>query len=130
MGSYGSVKALEGGSVSERYDRLTSLLADHTPERLAVFWEGLPTMGVKRPKRPASETLEGIIKARIKSLELSAYAVAKRSGVNAVVIQRFLNGERGMNLATADKVCKALELVLIVRPDGTLDLDLASERHG
>jgi transcriptional regulator with XRE-family HTH domain len=80
-------------------------------------------MGVKQPKRSEAESLEDVIKARIKTLGLSAYAVGKQSGINAVVIQRFLNGERGINLATADKLCQALDLVLVERPGRTMGRD-------
>lgn len=74
------------------------------------------SMGKKRSKRPAAETLAGSIKARIKALDLSAYRLAQMSGVNAVVIQRFLNGERDIKLDTAEKLCQALDLVLVPRP--------------
>jgi transcriptional regulator with XRE-family HTH domain len=86
-------------------------------------------MGKKRSKRPMAETLAGSIKARIKNLELSAYRVARMSGVNAVVIQRFLNGERDLKLETAERLCQALELVLVQRPYSTLADDLMRERH-
>jgi len=88
---------------------------------LDAFWEELPTMGKKRAKRPASETLAGSIKARIKALGLTAYALGKSSGVSAVVIQRFLNGERGITLETAEKLCGALDLVLVPRGNVTTD---------
>jgi plasmid maintenance system antidote protein VapI len=49
-------------------------------------------------------------KAAIKRRRLTAYAVGKAAGVRPHVIQRFLNGERGLTLATADKLAEALEL--------------------
>ncbi len=85
-------------------------------------------MGAKQPKRSEAESLEDVIKARIKTLGLSAYAVGKQTGINAVVIQRFLNGERGINLATAEKLCSALDLVLVERPGSTLGSDLEQEQ--
>jgi plasmid maintenance system antidote protein VapI len=72
--------------------------------------------------------MAGIIADRIKGLGLTAYRVAKISGVSAVMVQRFLNGERGLTLATADKICKALDLVLAVRPGSTLHIDVVRER--
>jgi plasmid maintenance system antidote protein VapI len=46
----------------------------------------------------------------------TAYRAGKASGVAATVIQRFLNGERDLRLATADKLCAVLGLEL--RPVG------------
>jgi transcriptional regulator with XRE-family HTH domain len=83
----------------------------------------------KRHKRPAPESLAGIIAARIKSLEVSAYWVAKRSGVDASTVLRLIKGERMPTLETADKLCRALDLVLMTRPGSTLSLDLMRERH-
>ena len=38
--------------------------------------------------------------------------VAKRAGVSVDAVQRFLNAERGLSLATVDKLAAALELTL------------------
>ena len=43
---------------------------------------------------------------------LTAYAAAKRAGVSVDAIQRFLNEERGLTLATVDKLANALGLTL------------------
>jgi plasmid maintenance system antidote protein VapI len=43
---------------------------------------------------------------------LTAYAAAKRAGVSVDAIQRFLNAERGLTLATVDKLAVALGLSL------------------
>ena len=45
-----------------------------------------------------SDAIRGVIIDR----GLSAYAVAKKSGVSPVVIQRFISGERGLSLDTAE----------------------------
>jgi plasmid maintenance system antidote protein VapI len=42
----------------------------------------------------------------------TAYAAAKRAGVSVDAIQRFLNEERGLTLATVDKLAVALGLTL------------------
>jgi plasmid maintenance system antidote protein VapI len=120
---------LEEGSVIDRLDRLASLLQRHTPDRLAEFWRELPTMGRKRVGPAPVVGLEQAIKDRMMSLHLTAYAAGKMSGVSPTVIQRFLNGERGLTLATADKLCQALDLTLSVKPYSTLDLDLVRERE-
>ena len=36
------------------------------------------------------------------------YAIAKGSGVNQSVVNRFVNGERGISLDTAAKLCEYL----------------------
>ena len=43
---------------------------------------------------------------------LTAYAAAKRAGVSVDAIQRFLKDERGLTLATVDKLARALGLSL------------------
>lgn len=40
------------------------------------------------------------------------YAIAKASGVNQSVVNRFVNGERGISLETAAKLCDYLDLDL------------------
>jgi hypothetical protein len=109
VGPYRIVSADQERSLSRAYDRLAGLLADHTPDRLAVFWKALPTMGRKKDLTPFDDA----IKARVKALDLSSYRLAKMSGVSAVVIQRFLNGDRGITLNTAGKLCGAIGLVLV-----------------
>jgi len=42
----------------------------------------------------------------------TAYRAGKESGVEITAVQRFLNGERDLRLASADKLCKALGLEL------------------
>jgi transcriptional regulator with XRE-family HTH domain len=73
--------------------------------------------------------LEQAIKDRMKSLGLTAYAAGKMSGMSPTMIQRFLNGQRGLTLKTADKLAKALDLVLMTRPGSNLALDLVRERE-
>jgi plasmid maintenance system antidote protein VapI len=44
--------------------------------------------------------------------DLTAYAAAKQAGVSVDAVQRFMNAERGLNLATVDKLADALQLSL------------------
>jgi len=60
----------------------------------------------KRP--PISRTLRDTIRKQ----GLTAYGAAKRAGVSVDAVQRFMNAERGLNLATVDKLADALELTL------------------
>ena len=57
---------------------------------------------------PISEALRGAIRR----LGLTAYAVAKGARVSVDAVQRFLNRERGLTLATVDKVAASLSLTL------------------
>jgi len=66
-----------------------------------------------------SSMLATAIKAQIKARKLTAYALGKASGVDAVVIQRFLNGERSITLGTAERLCHELDLVLVPRSEST-----------
>jgi transcriptional regulator with XRE-family HTH domain len=52
------------------------------------------------------------LKEAISERGLTAYAAAKRAGVSVDAIQRFLKDERGLNLATVDKLAGALGLSL------------------
>jgi plasmid maintenance system antidote protein VapI len=57
---------------------------------------------------PVSKGLREAINER----GLTAYAAAKQSGVSVDAIQRFLKEERGLTLATVDKLADALGLML------------------
>src|SRR5205823_14833159 len=61
---------------------------------------------------PISTALRDTISER----GLTAYAAAKQAGVSVDAIQRFLNEERGLTLATVDKLAEAFGLTLC--PDG------------
>jgi DNA-binding LacI/PurR family transcriptional regulator len=49
---------------------------------------------------------------------LTAYQVAKDADVSVDAVQRFLNGERGLNLATADAVAHYLGMTLVLTDAG------------
>ena len=49
----------------------------------------------------------------IAGIKVTDYAVAKMVGVRPHVISRFMQGERGVNLPTVDKICGALKLKLV-----------------
>ena len=59
-------------------------------------------------KAPISRALRNTIHER----GLTAYAAAKKAGVSVDAVQRFLNHQRGLTLATVDKLTSALELTL------------------
>jgi hypothetical protein len=59
-----------------------------------------------------SKSISDSIKEEICERNLTAYALGKIAGVSAVTIQRFLTGERGLALTTADKLARALGLTV------------------
>lgn len=52
------------------------------------------------------------IRATTEARGLTAYALARDSGVNSAVVGRFLKGDRDVTLTTAEKLCRALGLEL------------------
>jgi transcriptional regulator with XRE-family HTH domain len=73
---------------------------------------------MSRPKRrtPSRETM-GVLTTKlretIRERGLTAYAVARDAGADARGVQRFLDGERGLTLDTADRIAAALGLRLV-----------------
>ena len=59
--------------------------------------------------------LEEHLKTAIAKSGLSVYRLAKDSGVSQPVLCRFVNGQRGITLATASKLVEALGLELVVK---------------
>jgi hypothetical protein len=116
-------------SLTGIYDRLASLLGRDDPGRLVAFWEGLPDMTKKRHKPPATDSLAGIIAARIEGLKLTPYRVGKMSGTDTSTILRLISGEHTPTLETADRICHALDLILIVKSGSNLALDLVRANH-
>lgn len=57
-------------------------------------------------------TFADLIRAITEARGLTAYALARNSGVNSAVVGRFLNGQRDVTLTTAEKMCRALRLEL------------------
>src|SRR4051812_32331340 len=57
------------------------------------------------------------LRAAIVATGLTAYSLGKSAGVDAGMIQRFLNGERGLNLAAVDRLAAALGLRLVRASD-------------
>lgn len=53
------------------------------------------------------------LQAAIAATDQSLYAIAQASGVAAPVLQRFVNGERGITLETAGKIAEYLGLSLL-----------------
>jgi transcriptional regulator with XRE-family HTH domain len=59
-----------------------------------------------------SEQLREVIRRR----KVTAYKVAKDAGVSHTIVQRFLDGDRGLKLDSVDKLARALRLRLTEDP--------------
>ncbi len=57
--------------------------------------------------------LDKQIRAAFKRSGLTIYRLAKKSGVSQPVVSRFVNGRRGITLATASKLVNVLDLELV-----------------
>jgi len=66
--------------------------------------------------RAGDAPLVGQLKAAISATPQSLYAIARGSDVAAPVLQRFVNGERGITLDTAGKLAAYLGLALLPDP--------------
>jgi hypothetical protein len=68
-----------------------------------------------------------IIADRIRDEDYSFNGLGVEAGVSAAVVMRFVKGERDIRLATAEKLCAALDLVLVpaemVRDPGDAAVD-------
>jgi hypothetical protein len=56
------------------------------------------------------------LQAAVAATGQSLYSIAQASGVPAPVLQRFVNGERGITLETAGKLAEYLGLALLPAP--------------
>ena len=73
------------------------------------------TLGAEGPVAPRAATsvpVSRALRATISERGLTAYAAAKQAGVSVDAVQRFLKEQRGLTLATVDKLADALGLTL------------------
>ena len=61
--------------------------------------------------------ISGPLKLAIKQSGLSHYRIAKDAGITPEQLDRFMSGERGLQLASADKVASCLGLELRPAPN-------------
>jgi plasmid maintenance system antidote protein VapI len=77
----------------------------------------MQAMGNAKKNQARKVPISRALRKTIHEREITAYAAAKRAGVSVDAVQRFMNAERGLTLATVDKLADALELTLC--PDDT-----------
>ena len=61
---------------------------------------------------PNSASLSSVIERTIRADGRSLYRIAKDADVAVAVLQRFMSGERGITLRTADRICPVIGLEL------------------
>jgi plasmid maintenance system antidote protein VapI len=64
-------------------------------------------------RQEAKSGLGDVLRYTIRQSGMTLYAVAKTSGVSAPIVRRFMAGKRDLRLATATKLCAALNLKLV-----------------
>lgn len=70
-------------------------------------------MRSKNSKKTAKKSsISKALRDAIREQQLTAYAAANSAGVSVDAVQRFLNEERGLTLATVDKLAASLGLKL------------------
>ncbi len=69
-------------------------------------------MSTSRSGEKTSHMVSKALRDAISERGLTAYAAAKRAGVSVDAIQRFLKEQRGLTLATVDKLAHSLGLTL------------------
>ncbi|MDG3008328.1 helix-turn-helix domain-containing protein [Paludisphaera mucosa] len=69
-------------------------------------------MGRARKSGAPKPKVSRALRETIREKGLTAYSAAKKSGVSVDAVQRFLNEERGLSLATVDKLADSLGLTL------------------
>ena len=83
--------------MKERMDRMEAILRQHTPEQLVAFGDMLN----------AGDLAEDLRKA-ISDSGSTHYAIGKAASVDIASIDRFMSGERDMQIMTASKICAVL----------------------
>lgn len=88
-----------------------------TPEEVArdeevrrKVQEEFPPAHSAVPRSP--DSLSETLKQAVRESDKSEYQIAQEAGVSQIVISRFLNGERDIRMATADRLAEVLGLKL------------------
>jgi transcriptional regulator with XRE-family HTH domain len=72
-----------------------------------------PKQSPRRTRHAGKHTLSAQLRDVIESRGLTSYALGRAAGVAPAVISRFVSGDRGLTMATADRVAEALGLRLV-----------------
>jgi hypothetical protein len=88
------------------------------PNQVREEFDEVPPMAKKKrapKKKRTPEPIADAMKECIRNNMYSTYALSKASGVSPGIISRWLNGERGLTLRTAERLVAALDLVLVAK---------------
>lgn len=66
-------------------------------------------MAIKRKKKT---DLAATLRRAIRDSGMTPYAVSRDAGVDRSILVRFVNGDRGLTLTTASRLCDVLDLDL------------------
>ena len=72
-------------------------------------------MAKRKPDKWGAEVTKALQQA-IRDSDLSQNEIARRAGIDPGMVCRFVNGQRGMTLATAARVADVLGLEIVIRP--------------
>ena len=64
---------------------------------------------------PPNKTIVDRLRKAIVNSDESEYAIARGSGISQSVVNRFTNGQRGISLESAARLCTHLKLDLVSR---------------
>ena len=67
-------------------------------------------MAIKRKKRT---DLAATLRRAIRDSGMTPYAVSRDAGVDRSILVRFVNGQRGLTLTTASRLCDVLNLAFL-----------------
>jgi hypothetical protein len=117
MGSRNHLKIVgETGGVKEKVDKLADLLRQQAPDRVdALFDEVL--MPPKKRDPWSTTPITDVVFRVIKERDISAYALAKKTGVSQSIISRWLKGERKPGLHNVELIMFALDLIVVERSE-------------
>ena len=76
----------------------------------------MKTEKAESPEAPRATPIRDAILAAIRAKGLTTYRLAKMSGIDRNPINRFVKGDRGLSLATAEALVVALG-IKIIAPD-------------
>lgn len=68
-----------------------------------------------RTKRKHKTDLAAALRRAIRDSGMTPYRIATDADVDRAIMTRFVNGERGLTLNTASRICTVLELELVRR---------------
>jgi hypothetical protein len=92
-----------------RSSPLTSAAAKRDQDLRQKIMKEFPPL---EPRTAESGGISDALRAAIQSSGKSIYQIGKDAGVSQIIVSRFLSGERDIRLATADRLARALGIMV------------------